>query len=66
MGNIIFREEFDTNFFNDASTEASIELKPALYMYKIISKFLYVYKKERDQGRIEKLCRYVQVCSDNI
>ncbi|XP_054008078.1 ubiquitin-protein ligase E3B isoform X2 [Hylaeus anthracinus] len=52
-------EEFDTNFLNDGSTETNIELKPALHMYKIISKFLYIYKKERDQERIEKLYRYL-------
>ncbi|XP_076627960.1 ubiquitin-protein ligase E3B isoform X2 [Colletes latitarsis] len=52
-------EEFDTNFLNDGGTDTNIELKPALHMYKIISKFLYVYKKERDQERIEKLCRYL-------
>ncbi|XP_076654428.1 ubiquitin-protein ligase E3B isoform X2 [Halictus rubicundus] len=52
-------EDFDTNFLNDGRMENKTELKPALHMYKIIAKFLYVYKKERDQGRIEKLCRYL-------
>ena len=57
--NIIFREEFDTNFLNDGGTETNIKLKPALDVYKIIFKFLYIYKKEKVQERIEKLCRYV-------
>ncbi|KZC11880.1 Ubiquitin-protein ligase E3B [Dufourea novaeangliae] len=52
-------EDFDTNFLNDGGTESNAELKPALYMYKVIAKFLYVYRKERDQERIEKLCRYL-------
>lgn len=57
--NMIFREEFDTNFLNDGGTETNIKLKPALDVYKIIFKFLYIYKKEKVQERIEKLCRYV-------
>lgn len=57
--NVIFREEFDTNFLNDGGTETNIKLKPALDVYKIIFKFLYIYKKEKVQERIEKLCRYV-------
>ena len=50
-------EDFDINFLNDGRTETNLQLKTALYMYKIIFKFLLVYKKERDQERIEKLCR---------
>ncbi|XP_078045060.1 ubiquitin-protein ligase E3B [Augochlora pura] len=52
-------EDFDTNFLNDGRIDHKGELKPAQHMYKIIAKFLYVYKKERDRGRIEKLCRYL-------
>ncbi|KAG7198940.1 hypothetical protein KM043_015752 [Ampulex compressa] len=48
-------EEFDNNFLKDRDAE----LKPALDVYKIISRFLYVFKRERDQGRIENLCRYL-------
>lgn len=61
---MVFREDFDINFLNDGRTETNLQLKTALYMYKIIFKFLLVYKKERDQERIEKLCRYVQTGAD--
>ena len=58
-------EDFDINFLNDGRTETNLQLKTALYMYKIIFKFLLVYKKERDQERIEKLCRYLVLTLDS-
>ncbi|XP_066590975.1 ubiquitin-protein ligase E3B [Prorops nasuta] len=51
-------EEFDTNFPDD-EVDSSIELKPALQVYTLVAKFLEIYKKQRDQDRVEKLCRYL-------
>ncbi|KAG8042714.1 hypothetical protein G9C98_005354 [Cotesia typhae] len=51
--------EFDTYFPNETATDASIELKPALQVYKQISRFLIVFKRDRDQTRIERICRYL-------
>lgn len=56
-------DEFDS-LINDLGTDAN-NLKPALYVYKIISRFLIIYKKERDQERIEKLCRYLVLSLDS-
>ena len=54
----IFREEFDNNFLDDPNADnATVELKPALEVYRTISRFLIIYKKERDQERIERVCR---------
>lgn len=54
----ISREEFDNNFLDDAGTDSTtVELIPALEVYRIISRFLLIYKKERDQERIERVCR---------
>ncbi|PBC33652.1 Ubiquitin-protein ligase E3B [Apis cerana cerana] len=58
-------EEFDTNFLNDGNTETNIKLKPALDVYKIVFKFLYIYKKDYVQERIEKLCRYLVLTLDS-
>jgi len=52
------REEFDNNFVDDIGADnTTVELKPALEVYRIISRFLLIYKKERDQERIERVCR---------
>lgn len=53
-----FRQEFDKNFADDIGTDnTTVELKPALEVYKIISRFLLIFKKDKDQERIERVCR---------
>ncbi|XP_043677000.1 ubiquitin-protein ligase E3B isoform X3 [Vespula pensylvanica] len=53
-------EEFDINFPDDCTKlDANIELQLALHIYRVTSRFLIIYKRERDQERIEKLCRYL-------
>lgn len=60
---ILSREQFDNVFpdekNSDNETSKALELKPALQVYKVVSRFLIVYKSDKDQGRVEKLCRYV-------
>ncbi|XP_012282275.1 ubiquitin-protein ligase E3B isoform X2 [Orussus abietinus] len=51
-------DEFDNNIPEDSGNKGC-ELKSALYVYRVTSRFLIVYKKERDQERLEKLCRYL-------
>lgn len=56
------RTQFDDNFQDEkpADNETSdVKLRPALHIYKVISRFLIVYKFEKDQERVEKLCRYL-------
>ncbi|XP_033230447.1 ubiquitin-protein ligase E3B isoform X2 [Belonocnema kinseyi] len=57
------RAQFDNAFpdekASDNETSKALELKPALQVYKVISRFLIVYKSDKDQGRVEKLCRYL-------
>ncbi|KAM0725175.1 Ubiquitin-protein ligase E3B [Formica fusca] len=59
-------EEFDNDFLDDTGTDSTtIELIPALEVYRIISRFLLIYKKERDQERIERVCRYLVLTLDS-
>ncbi|XP_046427763.1 ubiquitin-protein ligase E3B [Neodiprion pinetum] len=52
-------EDYDTILTEELNTEGTVQLKPALQVYKLISKFLLIYKKERDEKRLERLCRYL-------
>lgn len=55
---LLFRKEFDKNFPDDIGIDnTTAELKPALEVYKIISRFLLIFKKDKDQERIERVCR---------
>ncbi|GLH04043.1 E3 ubiquitin-protein ligase Nedd-4 [Gryllus bimaculatus] len=47
--------EFDEIIPNDEHPE----LKPCLQIYQVSCRFLFVWKKERDHERFEKLCRYL-------
>ncbi|XP_011883546.1 PREDICTED: ubiquitin-protein ligase E3B-like [Vollenhovia emeryi] len=59
-------EEFDNNFLDDIGADsATVELKPALEVYRIVSRFLLIYKRERDQERIERVCRYLVLTLDS-
>ncbi|XP_044002807.1 ubiquitin-protein ligase E3B [Aphidius gifuensis] len=51
--------EFDDFFAEKISGDGSFQLKPVLEVYKHISHFLFVFKMERDQQRLEILCRYI-------
>lgn len=61
----IILDMFDEEIPEDVK---SLEVKPSLYYYRIIWKFLYVWKLERDKARFEKLCSYLvsSIESDNI
>uniref|UniRef100_A0A146L582 Ubiquitin-protein ligase E3B n=1 Tax=Lygus hesperus TaxID=30085 RepID=A0A146L582_LYGHE len=52
----ILIEEFDAEMPTEAKPG---EFKPALHYYKIINRFLTVWKLERDKARFEKLCGYL-------
>ncbi|KAF6203973.1 hypothetical protein GE061_002311 [Apolygus lucorum] len=52
----ILIDEFDAEMPADANPG---EFKPALHYYKIINRFLTVWKLERDKARFEKLCGYL-------
>ncbi|XP_015600022.1 ubiquitin-protein ligase E3B isoform X2 [Cephus cinctus] len=52
-------EEFDSTFSDETNNEETTKLKSALQIYKTTSRFLIIYKRDRDQARIEKLCRYL-------
>ncbi|XP_049776175.1 ubiquitin-protein ligase E3B isoform X1 [Schistocerca cancellata] len=39
--------------------EGCAELRPSVQVYQNASRFLFVWKKERDKERFEKLCRYL-------
>lgn len=54
-------EEFDKEFSDDPKVE---NLKPALQQYRVVRRFLMIWKKERDKERFEKLCRYIVVSLD--
>uniref|UniRef100_A0A1B6DG25 Ubiquitin-protein ligase E3B n=1 Tax=Clastoptera arizonana TaxID=38151 RepID=A0A1B6DG25_9HEMI len=49
-------ENFDKDIKDDIKVT---DLKPALQQYRIICRFLMIWKKERDKERFEKLCRYL-------
>ena len=53
----LFRDEFDLNFPDESHGKGTCELKLALNVYRIVTKFLRVFRKDRDQTRIENLCR---------
>ncbi|KAL1132531.1 hypothetical protein AAG570_010486 [Ranatra chinensis] len=60
-----FREEFDREFPDDVK---ELEMKPALQQYRTVCRFVLIWKRERDQERFEKLCRYLvsSVESENV
>ncbi|XP_054278321.1 ubiquitin-protein ligase E3B-like [Macrosteles quadrilineatus] len=41
------------------------DLKSSFYMYRIIQRYLIVWKKERDKERFEKLCKYLVLSLDS-
>lgn len=62
---IMILNEFDNFFIEDTTSDTLIQLKPVLQVYKHISHFLFVFKANRDQLRIEKLCRYLSKSLDS-
>ncbi|XP_034942891.1 ubiquitin-protein ligase E3B isoform X2 [Chelonus insularis] len=53
-------DDFDQHFPEEpADPSVTVQLKPALQVYKLISRFLIIFKRNRDQSRIEKICRYL-------
>ncbi|KAK9513093.1 hypothetical protein O3M35_001362 [Rhynocoris fuscipes] len=58
-------EEFDREITEDLKNS---NIKPSLHYYKIITRFMLVWKLERDKARFEKLCSYLvaSVESDNV
>ncbi|XP_014290363.1 ubiquitin-protein ligase E3B [Halyomorpha halys] len=54
--------EFDNEIPGDAKGAA---LRPAQHYYKIIWRFLYIWKAERDKVRFERLCSYLVAALEN-
>ncbi|XP_011307352.1 ubiquitin-protein ligase E3B [Fopius arisanus] len=57
--------DLDSFFPEDSTLDASIELKPVLQVFRHISRFLIVFKRDRDQARIERLCKYLTKSLDS-
>ncbi|XP_012263808.1 ubiquitin-protein ligase E3B isoform X2 [Athalia rosae] len=52
-------EDFDAALPEKLDSDGDVQLKPALHIYKVTSRFLFVYKKGKDEERLERLCRYL-------
>ncbi|XP_043282173.1 ubiquitin-protein ligase E3B isoform X2 [Venturia canescens] len=53
------RDEFDGYFPDEPAIKPHLEFKPALQVYRLITRFLRIFRKERDQSRLENLSRYL-------
>ncbi|XP_014671275.1 PREDICTED: ubiquitin-protein ligase E3B-like isoform X2 [Priapulus caudatus] len=61
------RQLFDSTMYACNNTDKKLMLEPAMDIYRLIKKFLFVYDEKRDIERLELLCRYLVVSmeSDN-
>lgn len=65
MSNPIYRNEFD-QLLPEAVTHNSqdeppptLELLPALEVYRVTCRLFLIFKQQRDRKRFEKLCKYI-------
>uniref|UniRef100_A0A1B6LAX7 Ubiquitin-protein ligase E3B n=1 Tax=Graphocephala atropunctata TaxID=36148 RepID=A0A1B6LAX7_9HEMI len=56
---LLILEEYDSEMKIINEEVKLSDLKPSLHMYRIIQRFLLVWRKERDKDRFDKLCRYL-------